>query len=257
MYKHIIEGKKAVLFDLDGTIVQTEPLWRATMIQLIKREGGDTITTEAILNEAGVPNLVKWQTMINKGFIKTTKKAEELSAENKANFINLVENSEVDVQEGFWELAKVLKIDKNLKLGLTTNTDKETAQKVLKKLGISETFDIYVFGDEVSKLKPNPEIYNQAAKRLNISPKDILVFEDSPAGAEAAYKAGMNLVIMWDTFTPQNLYPENVLMFIISFMELPYNLDKTFVESFKETQKELLDKEKDTKTTQQTQKPLQ
>ena len=67
-----------------------------------------------------------------------------------------------------------------MKLGLTTNTKKDTAMKILEKVGADkDVFDFMLFGSDVKKLKPNPEIYIAAAKKLNMHAKDILVFENS------------------------------------------------------------------------------
>jgi beta-phosphoglucomutase len=258
MYKYLIEGKKAALFDLDGTLVDTEPLWRISVEQTMIKEGGVPVTAEDLITKKGLQDTVKWQTMLDKGLLKTTKTAVQLSQENHEFFINMIKNFPLTVNQGFWELADVLKNSKGFKLGLTTNTDKETARQVLDKIGIKTTFDIYVFGNDVKKAKPDPEMYLKAANELHLSPKEILVFEDSPSGAAAADKAGMDVVVLWDGQTPEDEYPKKTLLYIRTFDDLVNNLDQNFNEAFKDFQKQILRDEKPVPDVNpETQKPLQ
>ena len=141
----------------------------------------------------------------------------------------------MDVMPGFWELADDLNTDMNMKLGLVTNTNRRVADKILEHLQTLDVFDLTLAGDEVSLKKPDSEIYFTAAQKLQIKPIDILVFEDSVAGARAADKARMDLIILWDGLIDKRKYPKRALDFFPDFTPLLGNLDKTFDEMVKGT----------------------
>jgi HAD superfamily hydrolase (TIGR01509 family) len=233
MYKKILADKKAVLFDLDGTIVDTDLLWRqaiTTVLEPINLGWFDHdeipywITTEQKFDYI----LTKYREYLEeKQDIKVlVQKAEE-------EFLRILPESDLDIKDGFWQLASELKDQKQLKLGLTTNSNKAITEKVLTKLGISETFDVVISGDEVKKLKPNPEIYTLTANKLGLKPGEILVFEDSPIGAVSAVSAGMSLVVIWSGEPNRLQYPKEVLYYFIDFSGLPGNMDTTYDEDIK------------------------
>lgn len=205
----------------------------------------------------GVPNKNKWEGVLASEPHKNGKSAQKLNEETIAEFKKIVGNEELDPRPAFWHLVYYLKVEKELKLGLTTNTDKQTAQFILDHLGIKETFDYMLFGDDISKPKPNPEIYLKALKMANVSNKEALVFEDSPAGAEAANKANLDLIVIWNTDIPKSYFPEKTLLFVPSFEGLANNMDHTIDEAYAEFQKSVLGKENTETVTQHPQTQIQ
>lgn len=254
MYKNIIIGKKLVLFDLDGTIVDTESLWQQALANVMSREGLYQQAYNDLVRMPGLPNKEKWLIMTSENTLKSGKTVDQLNEETTQEFINLMNTTEMDVMPGFWELAFYFKKNKELKLGLTTNSSKEVAEKILAKVGIKETFDYKVFGDEVKKLKPEPEIYKKVMDMARVKPREVLVFEDSPTGAAAAEKADLDLIVIWNGVTTKGLYPERTIFFMPDFEGLANNLEMTFEEAFKDFQKIVLKKEAG-ETNQQTQTP--
>jgi HAD superfamily hydrolase (TIGR01509 family) len=232
MYKQLVSGKKAVFFDLDGTLVETEPYWQLALEAIYKKEGGSETSFTKLVPSRGMPMLAKWRNILSSGYLSTTKTPAELTKETNELFVKMLDRAPLEVRDGFWQLAVNLKDDKGLKLGLTTNTQKDIAQKILAKIGVTKPFDMYVFGEDVKKPKPDPEMYLKAAKMLGITPKECLVFEDSPLGAKSAHKAGMDLIVIWDGETPQDNFPEETLLFLFSFEGLADNLDSTIQEAF-------------------------
>jgi len=156
----------------------------------------------------------------------------ELVKQTKDKFLKRLVSTDLELLNGFWHFMLVLKDERNFKLGLVTNTDKEVGQKVLQKLGVSNIFDITLFGDDVKKKKPNPEIYKLAAKKLGIKPHKILVFEDSVEGVKAATEAKMPVIAIWKPSSPpKKEYSSRVLLFVEDFSVFPGNLDTTYKES--------------------------
>jgi HAD superfamily hydrolase (TIGR01509 family) len=189
----------------------------------------------------------KWDHILDTHSIKTPLSTSDLVKHTHTEFIKLMEENDLEVREGFWALARELKVDKNIKMGLVTNTVREVAVQVLSHLELETSFDAVVCADDVKKPKPDPQMYKQAAKLLGVKPKEILVFEDSVVGAESAVKAGMNVVIIWDSKTNKNLFPESVREYFPDFRALPGNLDETFIERYERTAKEAAERALDDK----------
>lgn len=253
MYKNIIIGKKVVLFDLDGTIVNNEPMWQLAFSNVMSREGIYLEAYKELVRASGVPNSLKWNSILQTIQPKSGKTSEQLTKDTSDEYLKILEDSEMETRDGFWDLVFFLKQEKGFKLGLVTNSGKEVAEKILVKVGISETFDFKVFGDDVKKLKPDPETYKTALKLAGASAKEALAFEDSPTGAAAAENAGIDLIVIWDGVTSKGLFPQETIFFLQDFEGLANNLELTFEEAFRDFQKTVLQTPEED-VSQQTQK---
>lgn len=231
MYKRFFERKKAVFFDLDGTLADTEILWRDAFNSVLGSIGYEWMECEL---PAGNSIESRWDYMIRERGLETSSKIKDLTEATFNIFLQNLYTSDLDVRPGFWELADDLKTDKNMKLGLVTNTDRRITDKILERLQTLDVFDVTLAGDEVLTKKPDPEIYLKVAQKLQIRPIDALVFEDSVTGARSADKARMDLIIIWDGKIDKRLYPKRALEFFPDFTPLLGNLDKTFDEMAKE-----------------------
>lgn len=243
MYGQLIKGKKGVFFDLDGTIVNTEPLW-AKAFEIVLNEVSPKVPTgiESMYNQAGVSEHLKWKKIKNEKYLQIKESVEVLVQKTEQEFLKILEKLDLYPTEGFWELAYYLKIKKQFKLALTTNTPEKVAREILNKLDIEETFDFYIFGDQVKNKKPDPEMYIKTAKHFNLKPEEILVFEDSISGSKAAVKAGIDTVIIGEGFYENEGYPKEIKKYFPDFRELPTNLDVTYKEAWEEYRKAVLKK---------------
>ena len=98
-----------------------------------------------------------------------------------------------------------------VRIGLATMSYHHQVQRVLKVLGLSSAFDFIAARDDVEHGKPDPEIYFLLARELEVQPKDCLVIEDSPVGVKAALAAGMNVVAVSTPLTRQRLHVSGLL----------------------------------------------
>jgi len=232
MYKEIFQNKKAALFDLDGTIIDSLPYWE-TALRLVLEDVSDgtaplyRASTGAYLGEI-------WKNTIKKSDLETELSVEELVKKTQQEYLNLFNDNPLEPRDGFWSLIDILKNDKNWVLALTSNSDNSVVEPVLKNLNINEgVFDIILTGDQVKHRKPSPDIYNKALKKLKLKSKDAIVFEDSLSGARASGKSGIDTIVILNGETPEPKYPDNVLLFLSDFSPLPGNLDTTFMETTK------------------------
>jgi beta-phosphoglucomutase len=232
MYKRLIEGKKAVFFDLDGTIADTTYLWTLAADEVLRGVGIDWITDE---NKyiPGQSLSDQWKRLIKDFPIQTDKNIETLTRETNEAFLKLLDDSDLEVRDGFWEFLYEIKVDKSLKAALLTNSPKEVALPILKKLDADNAFDLIIYGDEIKNPKPDPEIFRKALEALALSPREVLVFEDSLAGTEAAKAADLEMVVVWDERYPEEDYKGKIFFWIPDFSPLPGHLDLTYKEYIK------------------------
>jgi HAD superfamily hydrolase (TIGR01509 family) len=241
MYKKIIEGKKAVFFDLDGTVVDNSSLWAEAFHNVLEGIGVRGVSKE----NAFTPGVAdQWKLLLHKYKIKTDKSIEELSQEADAEYVRLLADADLEAREGFWDFLYEIKEEKKLKVALLTNSVKNVAYQTLKKINAENSFDLIIYGDEIKKPKPDPEIYKTALERMLLKPEEVLVFEDSPTGTKSANMAELEIIVILDGNFLADMYKGRVYFTIQDFTPLPNHLDYTYEEWINTLIKTLADKEK-------------
>ncbi|MDD5331907.1 MAG: HAD family phosphatase [Candidatus Nanoarchaeia archaeon] len=173
---------KAVIFDFDGVIINTEkPKFKSLKEKALKY--GYKINNNQFNNFIGK----KRGSYIKEMFPNIPKKdLEKILSEVRKNFHQNIKK--YPLIKGIKSLIKYLKFNK-IKIAITTGTNKKEIMKILKLYGINK-FNLIVSGMEVKSSKPNPECYNITLKKLKLRPGEVIVIEDSPAGVIAAKKTG-------------------------------------------------------------------
>lgn len=116
-------------------------------------------------------------------------------------FSRIVETEGLPMKAGAKEVLMLAK-EKRLRIGLATSSSSDYAKEELTTAGIYEYFDGFVFGNMVTKSKPDPEIYLKACEEVGIHPEDGLALEDAPSGVESAYRAGLRVIMVPDLVKP-------------------------------------------------------
>ncbi|QIB26364.1 HAD family hydrolase [Caloranaerobacter azorensis] len=187
---------KAVIFDLDGTIVDSMWIWEQIDIDFLAKRG---IKLPNDLQKA-IEGMSFTETAIYfKNRFNLKESIEEIKEEWNAMAYDFYKNR-VPLKKGVNEFIKYLK-QKNIKLGIGTSNSRELAIEVLKTHNILHYFDTIRTSCEVEKGKPYPDVFLKVAEDLKVSPENCLVFEDTYAGVLAAKRAGMKVFAVADEFS--------------------------------------------------------
>jgi len=182
---------KAVIFDMDGVIIDSEPIYLRVEMELFNKLGL-TITEKDHDAFVGTTTRNMWEVLKNK-FDISQSVDELVELERKSYDERLVSQKDLAPISGIIELIQSLnKI--GMKLAIASSSLRSQIEIVVDLFKIRSYFLQLVSGDEVSKGKPEPDIFLLAAERLNAKPQECLVIEDSRNGVEAAKKAGMKCI---------------------------------------------------------------
>lgn len=182
-------NKKAIIFDLDGVIVDTAKYHYLAWKSLANELGFDFTETQNELLK-GVSRVKSLEILLDIGKVKLSdEKKEALLIEKNKEYLEEVNKMTADeILPGISALLNFLDKE-NIKYALGSAS--KNAPLILKKVGLYNRFSAIVDGNDVSKAKPDPEVFLIAAKKLNANPKDCIVFEDAIAGVKAANTVGM------------------------------------------------------------------
>lgn len=196
MWKELIDSKEALLFDLDGTLIDSMGVWHKVDVDFFAKYGLDLPDDY----QECVEGLSMYETAKYTKERFNLKEIEDNIIEiwNKMAFYEYSNN--VQVKESVIELLKYCKLN-NIKLAIATSNSRKLCEEVLTQRGIVEYFDVILTGDDCIAGKPRPDIYIKAADELKVSYDKCLVFEDICRGIEAGLRAGMDTVAVWDDFS--------------------------------------------------------
>lgn len=185
-------NKKAFIFDLDGVIVDTAK-YHFLAWQKLAQELGIEFTPEHNENLKGVSRVRSLDLILELGNVTASQedKNKWLIQKNEEYLSYLVDMNESELLPGVLPVLHYLK-DHNQLIGLGSAS--KNARPILEKTGIIGIFDAIVDGNDVTNAKPDPEVFLQAAKLLNVENENAIVFEDSVAGVQAANTANMTSI---------------------------------------------------------------
>lgn len=207
---------KAVIFDMDGTIIDTTvthdfPIWK----ELLGEYGVDLsfLLFQSVLGKKAEE--------IYKHFIPTiTDEQIKQSLDKRYRILaKSLEEKGLDLSPGLIAFLELLK-KHDIKTALATGAGKEKVALIAKHFPLQKYFPVIVTSDEVARGKPHPDIFLKATEKLGIKPKDCIVMEDANNGIEAAHKAGMKAIAITTTHKREDLQDADKI--IDSFNELTF-----------------------------------
>lgn len=129
------------------------------------------------------------------------------------------ETEGVPVKKGLVELLHYLK-DNNYKTIVATSSNRDRVDKILAQAKITEFFDDSICGDEVTKGKPNPEVFLKSCQKLSVNVDEAIVLEDSEAGIQASYDANIKVICIPDMKYPEKQYEEKTFKILKDLTEV-------------------------------------
>jgi len=219
---------KAMIFDLDGTLVQTEKLkalsYARAAVELCPSEIKESEVLEAFKDVVGLSRQQVASSLMERFDLRETarKCMDEFGVSTPwqafvqvrlAIYQQMLADPQV-IRDNQWShnLALLAQARReNCKVGLATMSYCSQVKRVLEILELNDAFDFVASRDDVKHGKPDPEIYLLAARELGVNPGESLVIEDSPSGVQAALNAGMNVVAVSTPFTRQRLHEGGLL----------------------------------------------
>lgn len=177
---------QAVIFDMDGLLVDSEPIQFEASRMLFRRYG-HTFTKQNLKEFLGVRLIEELTILKDRWELKPT--IGFLTAERKEIYLHLIRHSMV-LAKGAKKLLTFLR-DRDFPIGLGTSAQQWYIDEIFNKFHLHMYFDAVVGSDQVTQGKPHPEVYQKVAAKLHIHPSACLVLEDAVSGVLAARMAGM------------------------------------------------------------------
>ena len=196
----MLKNIKAVLFDLDGTLVDSMWIWKSVDEEYFEKKGLVLSSDEIDSFQQELEGMGFTETAV---FFKKRFGIEDSLEEIKAAWISMATEkycNEVPLKDGVKEFLEYLK-EQQIPSAICSSNSIELIKMVLKAHEIDNYFTKMITCCDVSASKPEPDVYLAAAKALNVSPENCLVFEDVPKGIEAGRNAGMTVCAVDDAFS--------------------------------------------------------
>lgn len=214
---------EAIVFDLDGTLVQTEKLkaisYARAAIELCPRELEEAQVIEAFKELVGRPRREVAQQLVRRFELeaKAAARRDEFGVSEAwqafvqvrlGHYRSMLEDPQLVLDHRCTENLEIVRYarERGCRTGLATMSRCQQAQRVLEMLGLQNDFDFVATRDDVEHGKPDPEIYHLVAHELGLPPQDCLVLEDSASGVQSALEAGAWCIAVTHEFSRRGVH---------------------------------------------------
>ena len=223
-YTNILPQSKlrAILFDLDGTLINSEQKFFESFKYVILSKYNYNITYEEYENNELRRNANLINELKSRGIINNNELVDNIMClvytEYEKRFLELLEEKEVAFN---FELLKQLK-NKGLRLALVSTSKRKFIDILLSKLNIKDLFEVVICREDANNLKPDPEAYNKALSLLNISCDNCIAIEDSERGIKASREANIKTIQVNDYINDKTKGTDKlcrILLPIINFID--------------------------------------
>lgn len=186
---------KTAFFDFDGVVVDTEPIYDLFWNEAAQRYGLGIDNFAEIIKGTTLPYLLETY------FSKHSEEFRQMVIKESTDYEKVMS---IPPMPGSIEFIRLLK-EKGVQIGLVTSSDNTKVQRAFQLLNLDNIFDTIVTADRITRGKPDPMCYLLAASDLNVSPEKCIVFEDSFFGIQAGNDAGMRVIGLSTTNSPESL----------------------------------------------------
>lgn len=194
----------AMIFDVDGVIADTEVLNARASVLMFQELYGLAVQPEDFRPFLGTGDERYVQGVAERYGVEID--TEAAVARRAENFFKLLRHQPLPAAPGVMELVTQARASDCVKLAIATSGRKEKQFPVIEGTGLRlEWFQVVITGDEVTRKKPDPQIYRRTGERLGLPPERCVVFEDAPVGVQAAKAANMRCVAVTSSTGRENL----------------------------------------------------
>ena len=211
----MFRGKKVIIFDMDGTLIDSVGVWNKVDMELIKELGCLEELNEIEIQQQRDNKLREFSKSENPyieycKFLSSKYSSNLTGEETLKKRFDIAQNylkNEIDYKDDVPELLKLLK-EKNYTLVIASTTRRKNMDiycneniNIINKANIKDYFSIVYTREDAKEIKPNPEIYLRIVNELKVRKDECLIFEDSLIGIDAANNAGIESVAMYDKYS--------------------------------------------------------
>lgn len=190
---------KAIIFDFDGTIIDTETAWYTVFRDAYAQYGVDlSLATYAKCLGTNLQEFNPYTYLVTHHHIELDVEAFQTSIQQSHAQLMAKET----VRPGILAWLQQAR-EAGLQIGLASSSSRQWIDQYVDTLGIRDFFDCYCTADTVTNVKPDPELYLQALEQLGIKANEAIAIEDSPNGAQAAVAAGLYTLVIPNAITKQ------------------------------------------------------
>jgi len=221
----------AVVFDLDGVLIDSEPI-HLEAAKIVLERHGIFLTPEQAAAQTGITIHVFFDKVVKEWGFPGPKPGEDWVAEKRAVFREMAE-SELQPVAGADGFLRALRGSANagasccaptthpmtVRIGLASSSPRRYVDWILKKFDWNSLFDAICTIEDVLRPKPDPQMYRLIVERLSVEERKVLVFEDSPAGIEAAVAAGLDCVGVGTSYSSDSLRSAGAKWFVRDFTD--------------------------------------
>lgn len=195
---------KAIIFDMDGLMIDSERVTFECYQEILK---GMNLTMDEEFYKTLLGKPIKGIYQRFYDVYGNDFPIEDVIKDVHALMAQRFETEGVPVKTGLKSLLEYLKAN-NYKTIVATSSNRDRVDTILAQAQITDYFDDSICGDEVTKGKPNPEVFLKSCQKLGVSVDEAIVLEDSEAGIQASYDAGIKVICIPDMKYPEKQYEE-------------------------------------------------
>jgi beta-phosphoglucomutase len=184
---------KALLFDLDGTLIDSEYFHYELWNEILEEWGGKLTFEEWLKNHAGIPLPKNAQTLIDRFNIQTP--LQELIERREGLTLERLKTKDVKLMPYVTEVLDFFKA-KSLTMALVTSSPRKDVDAIFERNGLGKYFKLIITRSEVTKSKPDPETYNVCVEKLGLAKDECIAFEDTINGLKSAKAAGLTCIVI-------------------------------------------------------------
>lgn len=207
---------KAIIFDMDGLMIDSERVTFECYQEILKGMNL-TMDEEFYKTLLGKPLKGIYQRFYD--VYGNDFPIEDVIKDVHALMAKRFETEGVPIKTGLKSLLEYLK-ENNYKTIVATSSNRDRVDTILSQAQITDYFDDSICGDEVTKGKPNPEVFLKSCQKLGVNVDEAIVLEDSEAGIQASYDAGIKVICIPDMKYPEKQYEEKTFKILIDLNDV-------------------------------------